>query len=239
MVLVPEGCSKHFKRASVQLWMKPKIILVFLLALCGCATSPINERAFDLSHLPDDPNSWTYILGDFIPAAMSLQAMGSKAGSQALLRAAEVVDYKYKTGHGGWDDYEKIIVLCRMLFTFREGVRYPYPALGERLFFGDTTYSDWPLEPVELVEGYPFWIVRGFNVGGARSGNATSNYVSYCIANCEWSKLRYRQLSTSQKRAALEKLLRSPKWKRPLNQAERSILALQITGYLPKNVRPF
>jgi hypothetical protein len=219
--------------------MKLKIILVLLLALCGCATSPVNERAFDLSRLPNDSNPWTYILDDFIPAAMSLQAMGSEAGSQALLRAAEDVDYKYKAGHGGWYDYEKVIVLCRMLFNFREGVRHPYPALGERVFFGDTTYSDWPLEPIELVDGYPFWIVRGFNMGGARSGDAASRFVSYCVTNCEWNKFKYRQMSINEKRAALEKLLRSPKWKRPLDQAERSILSLQIVGYPPKNVRPW
>ena len=115
--------------------MKPKIILVLLIALCGCATTPVNELAFDLSSLPNDSNPWTYILDKYIPAAMSLQAMGSEAGCQALLRAAKVVDDKSRTGHDG-DEYEKIIVLCRMLFNFREGVHHPYPALGERFFLG-------------------------------------------------------------------------------------------------------
>src|ERR1700744_579176 len=98
-----------------------RLIPFLFLFLVGCSTDHTDKAAFDLNTLPKDTNAYTYKLEGFIPAAMSLQAMGSTAGSEALLRAAKTADY---------DDYEKIVVLCRMLFKFREGQHYIYPSLG-------------------------------------------------------------------------------------------------------------
>jgi hypothetical protein len=196
-----------------------RLIPFLVLLLASCSATPVKQPSFDLAGLPQDPNSYTYKLERFIPAVVSLQAMGREAGSQALLRAAKTASF---------DDYEKVVVVCRMLFTFRDGVDYIYPSLGHRDFFGDTTFADWPLEPIALVDGYPFWIVRGLSFSGARSPDAAPRYVSYCITNCEWSTFRYRLLSADEKRTALTKLLNSPKWKRPLDESERSVLASQI-----------
>lgn len=203
--------------------------MIFLLLACGCKTSPPKPANLDLSALPGPgvnywnhkgpmpPSVYTWNLGPFIPAAMSLQAMGREAGSQALLRAAARVS---------GDDYEKVVVLCRMLFKFQESVSYQYPSLGGRDFFGGTTIEDWPQEPIEVVDGYPFWIVRGLNVGGY--GGPVSNYVTYCITNCEWNTFKYRPLSVKGKRVALAKLLDSKKWKQPLSEKERWVLSSQI-----------
>src|SRR5437879_2998607 len=123
------------------------------LFLAGCATSRVSQPRFDFAALPKLENGQAYKLEQFVPAVMSLQAMGRDAACAALLRAAT-------NSEAG--AYEKTIVLCRMLFAFRDGVKYRYPALGERHFLGDTAYADWPLEPIELVNGYPFWILLGF-----------------------------------------------------------------------------
>ena len=151
---------------------------------------------------------------------MALQALGREAGSAALLRAAATPETMDKSV------YEKVTVLCRMLFTPRPGREFQRPSLGGTDFFGDTAYSDWPLEPVETVNGYPFWIAQGYRSGGFRS--SVEQYVRYCIAECDWSALRFRELSATERRASLDRLLSSPKWKRPLDERECWFLSSQI-----------
>ncbi len=196
-----------------------KLVAVALLCLAGCASRPVRETRLDLQSLPRYSNIHPYKLEPFVPVAISLQKLGPERGSQALLNAA---------GTAKDEDYEKIVVLCRMLFKFRESKDSIYPSLGERVFIGGTTYAEWPLEPIELVDGYPFWIVRGFNGGGARSPNAAARYVSYCISNCEWNTFKFRMLSKRQKHVALEKLINSAKWKRPLSGEEEDILTAEV-----------
>jgi hypothetical protein len=211
-----------------------RCVMVLLLFSCGCATTPPKQAYFDLSTLPSSgvnsgwshkgpiPASvYTWNLGKFIPAAVTLQAMGREAGSQALLHTASMVP-EFNSS----EDYEKVVVLCRMLFKFKDGVAYRYASLGGREFFGNTAIEDWPLEPIELVDGYPFWIVQGLNSGGMRE--PVSVYVSYCITNCEWNTVKYRPLSVQEKHTALAKLLDSKKWKRPLSDMERWVLSSQI-----------
>lgn len=59
------------------------------------------------------------------------------------------------------------------------------------------------------------------------------DYVQYCLDNCDWSPQRYRVGSAAELQAALDKLLGSPKWKRPLNEDDREILAAQIGPPIP------
>jgi hypothetical protein len=212
-----------------------RAIMILFLLLCGCASTSVAPIKLDLNSLPvSGVNAWnrkgpipisvgTWNLGGFIPAAMSLQAMGRQAGGQALLVASE------NSASFTSDDYEKVIVLCRMLFKFIQGVVYRYPSLGYGTFFGGTTIDDWPTEPIEVVDGYPFWIAQGYYVAGYRG--PVADYVSYCITNCEWNTFKYRPLSTAKKRAALAKLLSSRKWKRPLEKWERETLSSQIEWY--------
>jgi len=191
-------------------------IASLFLFLVGCASDRVDHRDLDLRVLP--ASEATFNPEPFISAAISLQSMGKDAGSLVLLRAANTADFY---------DYDKLVVLCRMLFIFRDGIDYRSPSLGHREFYGDTTFEDWPLEPITVVDGCPFWIV-GLVFAGARSPDAASQYVSYCITNCAWNTFRYRQLNAGQKRSALAKLLQSPKWKRPLSDGEEFLLSSQI-----------
>jgi len=100
---------------------------VALLFLAGCVSHPVQETKLDLHSLPRYSNIHPYKLEPFVPVAISLQKLGPKRGSQALLEAAKTANY--------FDDYEKVVVLCRMLFKFHEGRTYIYPSLGERVFF--------------------------------------------------------------------------------------------------------
>jgi hypothetical protein len=197
------------------------LIPVVLLFLAGCSTPRVPQDRIDLKSLPALDGGGPYSLEPFIPTVMLLQRMGPKAGSEALLQAASPAAEKADRFV-----FEKVTVLCRMLFTARAGSEFQRPSLGGTDYPGGTTAVDWPLEPIELVDGYPFCIAEGYRGGGFR--HPVTGYVSYCITNCDWSTFRYRTLTMLEKRRALAKILASPKWKRPLNERERLLLSLQI-----------
>jgi hypothetical protein len=156
-----------------------------------------------------------YKAGVYACAAEKLQAAGRESACRALLRAA----------HEG-PNSRQIIVLCRMLFTKRADCQFSGPMLGRAGFLGGTGYPDWPLEPIELVNGVPFLITRGYSLFG--QAETPEAYLRYCIANCDWSAIRFRKPTGKQRRYALAKLLASVKWKHPLNPCERGFLSAQI-----------
>jgi serine/threonine protein kinase len=121
-----------------------------------------------------------------------------------------------------------VIALCRMLFTPRAGTQFRRPMIGGPHFLGGTDYSDWPLEPIEVVNGIPFLIVRSYMLAG--TPESSESYLRYCEENCDWSGVRYRYTARDdkEKAAALAKLLASPKWKHPLTGSEKSWLSEQI-----------
>ena len=94
------------------------------------------------------------------------------------------------------------------------------------MFIGGTGYSDWPLEPIELVDGVPFLITRGYVLAGRPE--ADDQYLSYCETHTDWNDLQYAVRTKQQRQAALAKLVTSPKWKTPLSDEEHQFLARQI-----------
>ena len=120
----------------------------------------------------------------------------------------------------------RVIVLCRMLFTQSPSSGFRPPRLGGASFLGDTQSQDWPLEPIDVVDGVPFLITRGYTLAGVPESDA--RYLAYCETDCHWSNFRYTTKTELQKREALSKLLSSPKWRRRLNEDEQSFLAGQI-----------
>jgi hypothetical protein len=98
--------------------------------------------------------------------------------------------------------------------------------LGGAIFPSGTTYSDWPLEPIELVDGIPFLVSQGYILAG--HAEHPLQYLSYCIQECDWSSFRFAPKSVGEKQRALQKLLSSPKWKRPLDDRNRAFFAAQI-----------
>jgi hypothetical protein len=143
--------------------------------------------------------------------------MGQTAACVRLLALSRSDDY---------DDYQKIAVLCRMLFTKRQGSDFRRAMIGGASFFGGTDYSDWPLEPIEIIDGIPFDITWGYSIHGAPE--PPQEYVRYCMANCDWSGIKFEPKTGQQKKEALAKLIASPKWRTPLDQRDRDFLAAQI-----------
>ena len=157
-----------------------------------------------------------YRVDAYIEAAGRLQAMGEKAACERLLIMGAQDDA----------DYDKIAVLCKMLFAKRPGSEFIRPSMGGAVFIGGTHYSDWPLEPIEIIDGVPFIIVRGYSVFGA--SELPFMYVRYCMTNCNWSSIRFEPKSEEQKKKAMLKLIASPKWQLPLEQEDRDYFNLQI-----------
>jgi hypothetical protein len=178
------------------------------------------RKGGEFSYLPriNGINSESYKVVPYMQAAVHLQAMGRGVACLTLLKAAAQAPT--------CEQDEQIIVLCRMLFTKRATSEFSIPALGAPCCLGGTDYSDWPLEPMELVDGVPFLITRGYKLGG--EAEPACSYVRYCIANCDWNTVPFREPTAKQMRAALDKLLASGKWKRPLDSYEREFLAAQI-----------
>jgi hypothetical protein len=151
----------------------------------------------------------------FIRLAIQLQALGRE---KAELRLHEIARNEYTPGMA--------IILSRMLFKKRPGEQFTRPSIGGALFMGGTDYSDWPLEPIELVDDVPFVISRGYFIAGRPEND--DEYVRYCETHADWSDLQYEVPTKQQEQAALAKLVTSPKWKVPLTDKERELLSRQI-----------
>jgi len=120
----------------------------------------------------------------------------------------------------------EVFILCRMLFTERPGSAFRGPMIGGASFFGGTQNTDWPRVPIELVDGIPFLITGGYVLAGR--AETPSNYLEYCETNCDWSRFRFKNKTSTDKLSALDKLVTSPKWKQPLEYYEKQFLSNQI-----------
>jgi RNA polymerase sigma factor (sigma-70 family) len=168
-----------------------------------------------LNDLPGFANS-NYKVDPYIHAAAFLQAMGKDKARARLTEVAR--DEKRR---------ESVIVLCRMLFARKPGGEFRRPELGKATFLGNTNSADWPLEPIELVDGVPFLIVDGYKPSNRvdrppwqynepfdyRGAEQAEAYLKYCFDRCHWSDVVFKAQDEQAKENALKKLLASPKWK--------------------------
>ena len=150
-----------------------------------------------------------YKVDPYIAAAAKFQAIGKEKTFEALKK------------DGGFDS---TIVLARMLFTAKPKKEFRRPMIGEASFLGGSSYEDWPLEPIEIVDGIPFLVVVGYSL----SGRPEVSYLDYCIKECDWGAAEFKPRSMGEKKKALAKLLASPKWKKQLTADEKAFLSAQI-----------
>ena len=116
--------------------------------------------------------------------------------------------------------------MCRMLFKKIEGGSFRAPFLGEAIFLGGTSDADWPLSPIEIVDGIPFLVVKGYSLKGRPESKPA--YLEYCLENCAWNDFRFKKAALEEKRAALDKLVSSEKLKGKLSEIEHHFLQSQI-----------
>jgi hypothetical protein len=157
----------------------------------------------------------TYRVDNFIRMAMALQSLDRSDALDELHSWA-------RDPHA----HARVIVLARMLFVPRAGSELRSPGLGRAVLLGGTDYSDWPQEPIEIVDGVPFLITGGYELLGAPERD--EGYLRYCETNGDWTAFKYDAKTAEQKRDALQKLLASDKWKVALNDRERKFFSDQI-----------
>jgi hypothetical protein len=124
---------------------------------------------------------------------------------------------------------KRAIVLCRVLFAARQGETFRRASSGIPSSLGELgtqRAEDWPLEPIELVDGVPFLIVRGYSLGGYPE--LASDYLDYCIKNCKWSTFKYSPKNAEEKQRALDKLVGYLRFKARLPEADENFLSAQI-----------
>jgi len=208
--------SPLFRRGRVFLcflgYMRLSLLLIFSIVIVGCNKDSIGL----LPHFQDISYKHDYKVEPYIRSAVALQKMGFERACHEMM----INTRRDK-------DCEQLYVLCRMLFNKRGASDFRRPWIGGAVFLGGTDYSDWPLEPIELVDGVPFIIIRGYSVHGALP-EPPEAYLNYCITNCDWNTFRYHLKSRDELKEALNKLLISKKWKRPLERQELEILTEQI-----------
>jgi hypothetical protein len=189
-----------------------------LIFLSGTALFSLGcQESFDVESLPSFQMGEykNYRVGPYVKAAIRLQEMGQEAACDALLNASH-----------NKSNCRQIFVLCRMLFLKRTTSEFRRPAIGSPVLLGATSTSHWPLEPIECIDGVPFLITQGYVLGGLPE--SAESYLRYCIANCDWNAARFNVLTDDHTRNALAELIKSNRWKRPLNNAEQDFLSAQI-----------
>jgi len=216
----------NMKASGLVLWAGVTLIAVFDLGCASCqndrpATSPVGgefhtNTPLDIASLPD-LQALQFKVDPYLDTAAALQAMGRNEACKFLSAAATNSDAAYTM---------KMAVLCRMLFTNRPGTEFRRAQVGTPALIGGTGLEDWPLEPIELVDGIPFAVAQGYRLAGR--AELASSYLNYCMTNCDWSRFNYHAVTEAEKNAALQKLLGSDKWKRGLNAEERQFLSGQI-----------
>ena len=176
-----------------------------LLLFAGCRPS------FDLP----DWQMGRFKIAPYLHVAAELQAKGREAACQRLLEVAKT-----------HQEENQVIVLCRMLFQKRGPADFRRPWIGAPSFFGGTDIKDWPLEPIEVIDGVPFLITRGYMLAGVPE--PAESYLRMCMTECDWNLVPFAEPTPKRLKDALEKLTSSPKWKRPLDGNEKEFLSAQI-----------
>jgi hypothetical protein len=171
----------------------------------------------NLSKLPDFWASDQYDVKPYLAAAIALQSMGQQKAEAHMMKYAK--PYPYPGG-------DSIFILCRMLYVKRPSSDFKLPGLGLPTYIGGTGPKDWSLEPIEVVHGVPFLITTSYGLYGAPPD--PEEYLEYCMTNCNWNTFRYEHKSNSKLNSALNTILNSPKWKRPLREDEKEWLTAQI-----------
>jgi hypothetical protein len=194
------------------------LVIPWVVIALGChgelpsAQTKMEIEAINFSNLPAIRQPFR--ITPYVRVAAQLQKLGKAAACERLTSVAMQSD-----------DRQQVTILCRMLFSKRQNLPFRSAYLGQPVYLGGTVDDDWPLAPLELVDGVPFFVVYGYKIGGTREPSV--DYLDYCVKNCEWSTTKFENVNDKTVKGALDKLLRSDKWKAPLTEVERRFLISQ------------
>ena len=119
-----------------------------------------------------------------------------------------------------------VLAVCRLLFRSNTGEPLRPPGLGEPWFLGDTSSENWPLEPIHLYNGVPFFIVNGWSVAGMPE--QANWYLAYCLSNGIWNEAPYEMIEQQQLELGAHEFIDKGSWRRSLTYGEKMFLLAQI-----------
>lgn len=193
--------------------MRKQLAVLTLLALF-CVVEATPQPSGQVA-ITIHPETVTFKIDRHLGEAITIQRLGREAGVQRLRKLSKAL---------GSD--VNVLLLCRMLYKNSAGADFRPPGSGATKFLGGTSPDDWPLEPIELVDGVPFVVAMDGSLAGALERDEV--YLDYCETNCVWSDFQYALKTAKEERVALAKLLGSSRWKRTLRQEEVDYLSGQI-----------
>jgi hypothetical protein len=118
-----------------------------------------------------------------------------------------------------------------MLLENKDGGEIRRPMLGGPGFLGDTSFEDWPIEPITLYKGVPILITFGYTLAGlAESGR---DYLDICIKEGSWRPVKYDTADHAGLEKIIDEFLRTTDWKKPLAPEEIAFLKKQAGNDIP------
>ena len=114
-----------------------------------------------------------------------------------------------------------------MLFTAKAGKTFAGPPIGAASCIAAASDKNWPLDPIEIVDGVPFLVAKTVTISQGFGGTPT-RYVEYCLKNCDWNPYQFKPKTAEEKRKALEKLLATPSIRKESGRRPKVFLASQI-----------
>ena len=196
-----------------------RVFISWTFALFLCIASLFGQHGARFQHLLEQcggSQDGTYRVLPQLYAASFLQKLGEEKGGELLLEYAGTQKYD-----------QEIIILCRMLYVPESGEEFRRPMIGAAHFLAGTDYVDWPLEPIEIVDGVPFLVVQGYSLGG--QPELAEMYLEYCFDNCKWNPINYSIPGKQELQDAFEVLTSVfLKKGKSLNKYERAFLENQI-----------
>lgn len=199
---------------------------LFALTLMQASAAPPAEKPKEVV-IDDLPPMGDFRAAPYLEAAVALQALGQEKAVKFLSKRCDDIVRVVRAGKFEQvENGEKAILLCRMLFVAKPKGEFRRPRIGDPSGIGDTAGEDWTLEPIELVDGVPFVVIKGYAIFGFPE--MADHYLKYCVETCDWNPDKFKAKTADEKKKALEKLLASKKFKEPLTDDEKEFLAKQI-----------
>ena len=201
------------------------VLFLLLLAVSACVPAlaiPEPRTKPEVLGIPLDGVGKEFRAEPYLRATAALQAKGKDAACVELMTVAR------RSGRDPRAN-QAIIILCRMLFTAKQGVPLRGPRLGRPVMVGQNLPLrgvDGDSGPITLVDGVPFCLTYGYDLDGR--AELADAYLAYCIMHGDWATAPYTPASNAKMREALKQLLNSPRWERPLEATERDFLEGQI-----------
>lgn len=153
----------------------------------------------------------------YLEAANYLQRLGEEKATEWLIQEQKKEYWPAVRVH----------VLCRMLYTSKNDKPFRSARIGGRFFIADSTFKDWPNEPITLIKDIPFVVTIGHVIGGHPED--FSKYLSELKKASTWRTEPIKMKSGWEVLDAFCVLLANKKFKRILTPGELVFLLNQVT----------